>query len=562
MDRPIWPVFLGLVIICVLEQAIANPIDLTAEGYDTLVANIPSNAYVLVLFFAPWCPHCRKFAPTFEEVANIIDAGDTGRQITVARVDCSVETRLCADTFKVKGYPTMLVGPHSAWEKKELSEEIVKVTAERKTNKIIEWLVNELSVNLNPGYTHEAFTDAPENPGEVILPPPSTMVNSRDVEKALATSIRYILEGPPLLIDSRSALLSYLDLIRRHYPDDSCRDSVEELLILVDAEWAPESTEVSLASLMRVWAPCGREWEDYESARVIDSTGTSTGGWEWVECASQVPSARGYTCGLWELFHVLLVARDYTASSDDSSGGSSNSGGAGGNGLPEGPRPGGGTWGNSAANSVEELNIPSGMPSLLAIRGYIEHFFACEDCRTHFLCMSEPLLNDGSAYLNRYEAALWLWRIHNLVNLRTTAEDPLYPKIQWPAESVCMECHWAEEGNPRDVAVIRYLFRFYQGGFTDFDDAQVDKAAYEFLRARDLDIKGPMMAKFVDPLEGSVGAYDVFNADDATVFTPVGFLLMVLFSTFGVILLLRGQRKWVRRRLRRSKESPDRSWMV
>merc|ERR1712117_373422 len=46
-----------------------------------------------VMFFAPWCGHCKKLAPTWQEVV-------------VAKVDCTVETALCS-AQDVTGYPTL-----------------------------------------------------------------------------------------------------------------------------------------------------------------------------------------------------------------------------------------------------------------------------------------------------------------------------------------------------------------------------------------------------------------------------------------------------------------------
>eukprot|EP00042_Codosiga_hollandica_P040129 m.343303 g.343303 ORF g.343303 m.343303 type:complete len:125 (+) comp55778_c0_seq7:215-589(+) len=54
---------------------------------------------------------------------------------------------------------------------------------------------------------------------------------------------------------------------------------------------------------------------------------------------------------------------------------------------------------------------------VLFIRDYVRLFFGCLECRKHFLELSEYVFTelDGS---HHGQAALWLWKAHNMVNLR------------------------------------------------------------------------------------------------------------------------------------------------
>ena len=51
--------------------------------------------------YAPWCGHCKKLVPTWEELATA-----SKDKFKVAKVDCTVE-KVSGTRFSVRGFPTV-----------------------------------------------------------------------------------------------------------------------------------------------------------------------------------------------------------------------------------------------------------------------------------------------------------------------------------------------------------------------------------------------------------------------------------------------------------------------
>jgi len=74
----------------------AGVVDLTGDNFDSTTAS----GVWMIKFFAPWCGHCKRLAPTWEEF------GGQAQGFGVAKVDCTQHAAVCTK-FGVRGYPSL-----------------------------------------------------------------------------------------------------------------------------------------------------------------------------------------------------------------------------------------------------------------------------------------------------------------------------------------------------------------------------------------------------------------------------------------------------------------------
>lgn len=109
-----------------------------------------------IMFYAPWCTHCKRLKPTWEELANVLNKDDGSSKVTIAKVDCTLDTALCSEN-DVTGYPTLkFFGKNS--------KESIKFKGTRDLPSLTNFLNEQLGTDvINGEDSKESKTEEPEN---------------------------------------------------------------------------------------------------------------------------------------------------------------------------------------------------------------------------------------------------------------------------------------------------------------------------------------------------------------------------------------------------------------
>ncbi|KOX78633.1 Thioredoxin domain-containing protein 5 [Melipona quadrifasciata] len=81
------------------EQDHVHTIQYTKDNFSTEI--LKKNHFIM--FYAPWCGHCQRLEPTWEQLAKMSKMEDN---IKIAKVDCTTDSSLCTE-HDVTGYPTL-----------------------------------------------------------------------------------------------------------------------------------------------------------------------------------------------------------------------------------------------------------------------------------------------------------------------------------------------------------------------------------------------------------------------------------------------------------------------
>jgi len=90
---------------CFLALASAEyVVELVDDDFDSKLSTY--NA-ALVMFYAPWCGHCKRLKPEFEKAGSLLFKNDP--PVTLVKVDCTEGGKATCNKFSVQGYPTLKI---------------------------------------------------------------------------------------------------------------------------------------------------------------------------------------------------------------------------------------------------------------------------------------------------------------------------------------------------------------------------------------------------------------------------------------------------------------------
>ena len=226
---------------CAAANAIApSAIHLSEKDFDDRIAMTKADEHCLMEFFAPWCPHCQNFGPTYERIAALYNKGENwanpteGHErpqphVTVMSVDCVANGHLCSH-FDVRGYPTVLFGKCGQFAKEHKarhSEKLEKISP----NTDAEVMVTRVNEALNA--EHELIpipaddqkppiADAEKKDVDVEAEAPHA--DLEDIEHATVLAYDQMTSAALLRPTARDSFVSFMRLMADAHPVAACKD--------------------------------------------------------------------------------------------------------------------------------------------------------------------------------------------------------------------------------------------------------------------------------------------------------------------------------------------------
>ena len=396
-----------------------------------------STGYVVVEFFAGWCGHCQSFAPVWKEAARHACAAAPGLQF--GAVDCVADYLLCQE-MRISSFPTLRIfGPgfpaqglplpnceHGCEPSAQVIHAVLQTLSGAPSASTVlpqELLASSAPLLVERSAHHacsaaQSATAPPQLAARGGLRPGQAPPASEEVPVPMADLCSAVLYGM-----QRELLLQPLE------PSSERRFAFDEWLRTLAALFPGARNRAALATLVHQTAQLpqldARTWssmlqQSQQSRGALLPQGAPAGGIAWAACRGWSDESRGYPCGLWLLFHTLLAQADDAAA----------------------PR------------------------ALRAVRGYVRHFFGCDECRRHFVAMAASSDDPLEGAKGADGAVLWLWRAHNRVNARLNQSGAAAVqqlgllKQQFPSAARCPGCR-AASGRWRDAPLLRHLRAAY-----------------------------------------------------------------------------------------------------
>lgn len=383
-----------------------NPYIVSIGGSKS-VESLVGNSTWAVNFYAPWCPHCRHFRPTWERVAKRCAVT---RRVTIGAVDCVAHRDIC----NVKGYPTIrLYRDGNVTELPRADKDLLKWADEACGQR-------PLDLGSDSAVEQMGAVEAPLRAAEIApfsdriadairaavftldnnVPDSVTASGIRDIRSFLRILTTFSGEIGPAFGRLESSLSGAGDALTRAGVSTPLRTWRR-----VYGLWRRDNIDI----LSRV---SKHQYDDVLVGSV--DRGVSAGQGDYIACP-------GYTCAIWQLLHAATI----------------NCG-----------------WPDHPSMSMCHEGVV----------GFVRTLFPCHECRDNFLnrhrdwkdhARSDEAINDGKDPEILHAIAMWLWNAHNEVTARVHPGRPL-----WPTRDQCAGCRNDDERFSPHVVLV-YLHQQY-----------------------------------------------------------------------------------------------------
>ncbi|KAG0560575.1 hypothetical protein KC19_10G191000 [Ceratodon purpureus] len=336
--------------------------------------------WALVEFYAHWCGACKHYKPHYERVARLFNGPDA-----VHAGEVYLARVDCANNVNQDLCTRFAVQyyPTLLWASPPTLARGDRVTK-----------AEELDELKNAHSAEKLLERISERVSKVYS---LSDVITKDAMEAGSIPTREIVQMAASIHDTEEATATAFKIIldEKLLNSDSRGPLVRYLQLLVvhhPSKRCRKGVAELLVNMADLWSEGEPSIEILSDYHVC---GKSSPANFWVSCRGD---NRGYNCGLWLLFHSLSVRVSDSESKD----------------------------------------------SFLAIRGFVAHFFKCEECRAHFLEMSSSVMD---SIKTRRDLVMWLWKAHNEVNKRLAKEELEFgkgnsqpPRTEWPTKHLCSDC--------------------------------------------------------------------------------------------------------------------------
>ena len=397
----------------------------------------------VVQFYSPWSGYCQSYKSKYIDLANELKLRNVEYQqpeVTFHAISCSVYHWVCQQN-NIRGYPTIIAYKANS-----------AIPMELNTDPSADDIAEAVGVALKPLDQDIAKTerndDAFSPPLDILGASVDGMVRTKEAAYVdAALSFIHALRTEVFTDnDNNNNNIAYLNSDRR----ETFSDWIDLLYWSLPPTWILHTLINDLRNNIDA-VMSNRENLLYIVDKHVDVVITGSKTWS-THCTD---GSNGYACGLWSLFHIVSI------------------------GVIERHR--------AVLGARDQISTKFVARTL---RNYVQHFFfSCPSCQRYFIEMYD---NCGFNHCKRLkqpkklpspeswnEFALWLWEVHNDVNVkvleaeagkdgRIVTREEIMEQTYWPSHDLCSDCR-DKRGKWNTDAVLSQLKRqYWPGGVQNF----------------------------------------------------------------------------------------------